>query len=106
LVRQLCDRLEVQLDALAGPLQLTLRTLHRRMQEGTLAQPESERLLAIARVFNRAVYVLGDEEKAAHWLKSHPPVFLGRTPLECMETWLGIQQVETILGRIEGGVYS
>jgi putative toxin-antitoxin system antitoxin component (TIGR02293 family) len=106
LVRQLCDRLDVRLDTLTGPLQLTLRTLHRRMQNGTLAQPESERLLAIARVFSRAVYVLGDREKAAHWLKSHPPVFLGKTPLECMGTWLGIQEVEGVLWRIQDGVYS
>ncbi len=106
LARQLAGRLEVPLDSLAGPLQLTLRTLHRRMQQGTLAQPESERLLALTRIFFQSVHTLGTEEKAAHWLRSRPRVFLGKTPLECMETWLGIRQVETVLGRIEGGVYS
>jgi len=106
LVRQLCDRLGVQLDALAGPLQLTIRTLHRRIQNGTLAQPESERLLAVLRVFKRAVIVLGNEEKAACWLASRPPAFLGKSPLECMETWLGIRQVEAVLWRIQDGVCS
>lgn len=106
LARQLAERLEVPLDSLVGPLQLNLRTLHRRMQQGTLAQPESERLLAITRIFFQCVHVLGTEEKAAHWLQSRPRVFMGKTPLECMETWLGIRQVETALGRIEGGVYS
>ena len=106
LVRQMSERLEVPLDSLAGPMQLTLRTLHRRMQEGTLAQPESERLLALIRVFFQAVHLLGTEEKAAHWLKSRPQVFLGKTPLECMETWLGIRQVEGILWRIQDGVFS
>ncbi|MBI4328223.1 MAG: DUF2384 domain-containing protein [Chloroflexi bacterium] len=106
LVREMGELLKVPLDSLAGPLQLTLRTLHRRMQEGTLAQPESERLLALIRVFFQAVHVLGTEEKAAHWLKSQPPVFLGKTPLQCMETWLGIRQVESVLWRIQDGVFS
>jgi putative toxin-antitoxin system antitoxin component (TIGR02293 family) len=106
LVREMSHRLELPLEALTGPLQLTGRTLHRRMQEGTLAQAESERVLALARVYFRAAAVLGEEIKAQRWLKSNPPALAGRTPLECMQTWLGIRQVETILGRIEGGVYS
>lgn len=106
LVREMSQRLDLPLEALTRPLQLTGRTLHRRMQEGTLAQTESERLLALARVYFHAAGVLGDETKAQRWLKSSPPVLAGKTPLECMETWLGIRQVETILGRIEGGVYS
>ncbi len=106
LVREISDRLKLSLDALAGPLQLTVRTLHRRMQEGTLAQPESERLLALAKLYFEAARILGAESKAGHWLQSRPPILLGKTPLECMETWLGIRQVETILGRIEAGVYS
>jgi putative toxin-antitoxin system antitoxin component (TIGR02293 family) len=106
LVREMAERLEAPLESLSEPLQLTGRTLHRRVQEGRLAQPESERLLALVRVYFHAVEVLGDETRAMRWLKSRPPVLAGRTPLECMETWLGIRQVETVLGRIEGGVYS
>jgi putative toxin-antitoxin system antitoxin component (TIGR02293 family) len=106
LVREMSQRLDLPLEGLTGPLQLTGRTLHRRMQEGTLAQAESERMLALARVYFRAAAVLGEENKARRWLKSNPPALAGRTPLECMQTWLGIRQVERILGRIEGGVYS
>ncbi len=106
LARQLSDRLELSLDALAEPLQLTLRTLHRRIQQGTLAQGESERLLALARVFFQATEVLGTEAKASHWLKGRIRALGSKTPLECMETWLGIRQVEGILWRIRDGVYS
>lgn len=106
LARQLSDRLELSLDALAPPLQLTLRTLHRRIQQGTFAQGESERLLALVRVFFQAAEVLGTEAKASHWLKGRIRALSGKTPLECMETWLGIRQVEGILWRIRDGVYS
>lgn len=106
LVRELSERLDLPLESLASPLQLTARTLHRRIQGGKLAQPESERLLALMRVYFRAAQVLGTTEKAAQWLKSRPRVLAGKTPLECMETWLGIRQVEGILWRIQDGVYS
>lgn len=106
LVREMSRRLGLPVEGLALPLQLTARTLHRRMHEGTLARSESERLLTLARVYTYAREVLGDEGRARRWMTSSPPVLAGRTPLECMETWLGIRQVETVLGRIAGGVYS
>lgn len=105
-VRELANRLGLSLDGFTGPLQLTSRTLHRRMQEGVLTQAESERLLALVRTFFRAVHLLGNEEKAAHWLKSRPPVLLGKAPLEVMDTWLGMQQVEALLSRMHDGAYS
>jgi putative toxin-antitoxin system antitoxin component (TIGR02293 family) len=85
---------------------LTLRTLHRRIQQGRLAVGESERLLALVRIFFEAAEVLGAEAKAAHWLKGRVRALGGKTPLECMETCLGIRQVEGILWRIRDGVYS
>lgn len=104
LLRQLAGRLDLSIEQLAGPLQLTPRTLLRRLQEGTLAQPESERLLAITRLFFQTACVLDGETKAAHWLQSPLPVLAGKTPLDCMTTWLGIQQVQATLWRIEDGV--
>ncbi len=106
LLRQFSERVGVPLEALATPLQMTARALQRRIQEGTLGQGESERLLAMIRLFFQAVRVLGEETKAVRWLQSRPPLLLGHTPLESMDTWLGIRSIETILGRIEGGVYS
>ncbi|MBI2946407.1 MAG: DUF2384 domain-containing protein [Verrucomicrobia bacterium] len=106
LVRELAERLELPVEAMAGPLQLTLRTLHRRLQEGTLALAESERILALGRILARAIAVLGDETKAVHWLHSRIPALDSKTPLDCAWTWIGIRQVETELGRIEDGVYS
>lgn len=106
LIRELAERLELPVEGLAGPLQLTNRTLHRRLQEGTLGFAESERLLALGRILSRAIAVLGDEKRAVHWLHSNIPALGSKTPLDCAQTWIGIKQVETALGRIEDGVYS
>lgn len=53
-----------------------------------------------------AIEVLGDADKAQHWLDSRPPVFQGRSPAELLETEQGADLVETVLGRIAYGIYS
>lgn len=106
LARDLAVRLGLPVEAMATPLQLTIRTFHRRLQEGTLAFAESERLFAWARILNRAIAVLGDETKAVHWLRSPVRALDSKAPLDCAQTWIGIRQVEAVLGRIEDGVYS
>lgn len=106
LIHLLSERLGLPVDTLAAPLQLTLRTLQRRLQEGRLGQVESERLHALVRLFFQAVEVLGAEAKAVHWLTSPERALGGRTPLSCAETLPGLRQVENELWRIQDVVYS
>ena len=87
-------------------MHLPPRTLHRRLEHGRLSLDESERLLAIAKIFRQAAEVLGSEAKAVHWLKSPVPALEGRTPLQCAETQVGLREVEDVLTRIEDVVYS
>ncbi|PKN17713.1 MAG: hypothetical protein CVU71_14885 [Deltaproteobacteria bacterium HGW-Deltaproteobacteria-6] len=58
------------------------------------------------RLLQRAVEVLGDEEKAKRWLSSPQKTLGGKTPLEYSESDVNAQEVEDLLGRIEWGVYS
>ncbi len=106
LLRKLADQLKLGLAELALLLHLTTRTLHRRMEQGRLSLDESERLLAITRIFTQAVEVLGSEAKAVRWLKSPVRALDGRTPLQCAETQIGLREVEDVLTRIEDVVYS
>jgi putative toxin-antitoxin system antitoxin component (TIGR02293 family) len=54
----------------------------------------------------RAEEVLGSRERAGAWLRG-PVRALGEArPLELLDTDLGAQQVEQVLGRIEHGVHS
>lgn len=92
--------------ALASVTRIAVRTLTRRKKEGRLRPEESERLLRIGLLFDRAVEVLGGRELAQQWFIT-PIIALGRvTPLEYADTEPGAREVENVLGRIEYGVFS
>ena len=67
------------------------RTLARRKQEARFPPNESERLMRIALLFNRAVDVLGAEETARDWLKTPNPALGGQTPLAFADTEPGVR---------------
>ena len=106
LVRQLADQLRLNLEELAIPLRMAPRTLHRRLEQGRLELDESERLLALIRIFTLAKQTLGSADKAVHWIKSPLQALRGQTPLQSAETQIGLRQIEDILIRIADVVYS
>ena len=86
-------------------LQLPLRTLQRRKQEGVLHIDESDRLLRAARVFAQAVSLFdGDFEAARTWFVKPLEALGGDSPMEYASTELGAREVETIIGRLEYGI--
>jgi putative toxin-antitoxin system antitoxin component (TIGR02293 family) len=103
----LAKRLDISQDRLSELAQIAKTTLHRRIKEHQpLAQDESERVIRLYTVYQKAVDVFDDEERAARWFSSHPKALGGKTPLEFMETEPGARYVEKLLGRIEHGVFS
>jgi putative toxin-antitoxin system antitoxin component (TIGR02293 family) len=50
--------------------------------------------------------VLGSQERAGAWLRGTVRAHGWVSPLDLLDTDLGAQQVEQILGRLEHGVYS
>ncbi len=102
---KLRDRLKVSDNLLSKIVQIPKRTLTRRRQDGRLRTDESERVLRIARVYDKALDVLESEEAAGNWLKK-PARGLGyKITLEYADTELGAQEVINLLGRIEHGVF-
>ena len=103
----LARHLRISQEQLSELIYLPKRTLHRRIEQGeVLKQDESERVLRLFRLYNRAVEVFADEERAARWFSSRPKALGGKTPLEFMKTEPGARWVEEVLGRIEHGVFS
>lgn len=102
---RLQNALEIRAHELAGIVQIPVRTLARRQREKHLDIDESERVLRIGSLFDRAVEVLGGEDHARHWLKSPQKALGGRTPLEYADTEPGAREVEDLLGRLEHGVF-
>jgi putative toxin-antitoxin system antitoxin component (TIGR02293 family) len=106
LARELAQKMEVTLEDMAGLLRLNPRTFQRRMDEGTLSLGESERLWELSRLFSRAVGVLESVCGAVNWFKNPIQALGWATPLAYARTSVGLREVESILGRIEHGVYS
>ena len=102
---ELRARLGVSSSTLGAVIGVSERTLARRKKEGRFKPDESDRLLRIVRLHQRAVEVLG-EDAAAAWLTT-PKRFLGdRTPLEFADTEIGAYEIDQALGRLEHGVFA
>jgi putative toxin-antitoxin system antitoxin component (TIGR02293 family) len=99
-------RFEIPMGELTAVLHLPARTLARRKREGRLHADESDRLFRVGRVAALADEILGETAKAARWLRQPNRALGGRTPLEALDTDLGATQVETVLRRVEHGLFS
>lgn len=99
-------RYEVPVARVADILGLPPRTLARRKKERRLSAEESDRLVRLARVTAVADDVLETPKIAGEWLRTPNRVLGGAAPIDLLGTDLGAEQVETILVRIDYGVYS
>ena len=85
-LNKLCKHMGVPENRLATTVNIAQRPLTRRKLEGRFRPDESERVLRIARLFERAVAVMGSEQRAQQWFQL-PVKGLGRkTPLEFADT--------------------
>ena len=99
-------RYGIPLTTLARVIDLPARTLARRKKERRFSPSESDRLVRVARVAAAAEDALEDHHKAGRWLQKPNRALGGVIPLDLLSSDLGADQVETILGRIDYGVYS
>jgi putative toxin-antitoxin system antitoxin component (TIGR02293 family) len=107
LPRKAFDRLQVALgvpqNELAGFVMIPIRTLSRRQR---LLIPESDRVLRVGLLFQRALEVLGEPEAARRWMLSPKKGLSGGSPLQTARTEIGARRVEQLLGQIEHGIFS
>jgi putative toxin-antitoxin system antitoxin component (TIGR02293 family) len=83
------------------------RTLSRRLANNErLSAEESDRTVRLARIVALAINTLGDSKKASSWLQTPNRALDGQRPLDLLDTDTGAKSVETVLGRIEYGIYS
>lgn len=83
------------------------RTLtKRRSTRGRLSTGESDRLVSVVRILALANETFQDRRSASEWLR-RPNRSLGdRRPIDLLGTDSGARLVETVLGRVDYGVYS
>jgi len=98
---------DVREDELAHAVCIARRTLARRKsKDEQFTLVESERILRLASLFQKASEVFESEEKARRWFKNPKRALGGNTPLDYADTEFGAREVEDLLNRIDHGVYS
>ena len=105
-VNELCMDLLITRQEVARYTGIPERTLNRKMKEGRLSCGQSERIVRLSRLLEKAESVLGTQKQAVQWLKAPRSHFRGKTPLDMVETELGTEAVSNLLGRIEHGVFT
>ncbi len=96
--------LGVSTEEFAEVLGIPARTLARRTER--FKPDESERLLRVGSVVQKAYDVLEDMTAVRRWLNQPKRALGGLTPLRCCDTEIGAREVEALLIRIEHGVFS
>lgn len=86
-------------------LSIAPATLYRRLASGRFTAQESDRLARLARMYARALDVLGDHESVRDWFMASNASLGGKKPFDLTHTDPGCVEVERLLGRIEYGVF-
>ena len=83
------------------------RTLkHRRARREPLSRDESDKLARLVRIYDLAVRVFAEPERARAWLEQPKKRFAGRTPLAMLRTEAGGRLVEEFLVQIDEGMFA
>jgi len=106
-IASLAEDLSIERTTLARVVGTSDRKFSVRLASGSrLSADESKRVARIARVVAKSVDTFGTLEKASHWLNGSNRALGGQVPLDLLRADEGAQEVETILGRIDYGLYS
>lgn len=92
---------------LAPVLHITQRTFQRRKVARRLLPDESDRLLRLSKLIGKALELFeGDVQATKTWLDSPIAALGGARPIELAQTEPGAAEVETLIGRLEHGVFA
>ncbi len=105
-VEDLSECLQLSISEFSLLLPVSSRTLQRYSSNTSLSKDLSDRVLHIAKVFNKALMVFGNNEKAVAWLKHESIALGGFKPLDLLDTYFGIELVFDELQRILHGVFA
>lgn len=96
----------ISISEIASVIEVSERTLARRKALGRFSPAESERLLRLSNVFEKALgFFEGDVKGAVAWLRSPNRALGHKTPFTYARTEIGARQVEDLIGRLAHGVF-
>jgi putative toxin-antitoxin system antitoxin component (TIGR02293 family) len=104
---QLANHSGIPVSRIAAVVGIPERTLARRKTSGRLTLDESERLLRLANIFEKACDLFeGDVPAAVNWLTAEKKALGEQVPLDYSRTELGAREVENLIGQLEHGVFA
>jgi putative toxin-antitoxin system antitoxin component (TIGR02293 family) len=105
-LRSVRERLGLTIADVARILGAGERTVIRKEQQRTpLSATESDRAYRLARVADLAIEMIGDETRAASWLRTPSAYLGGETPVAMLDTEVGTELVfESLYAIAYGGV--
>ena len=90
---------------LSSILPISQRQLVRYSDSHKLNKEITSHLIQLIEMFQRGFKLFG-KEKFKLWIRTSNKVLNNNKPIEIMDTSIGIEIIEDIIGRIEHGVYS
>lgn len=103
----LAERIESGRPVLARCLGISPRRLTHIWSAGSrLTATESDRVVRLAAIYSAAVEMIGDECKAAQWLRTGNRALGGERPIDRLDTDIGARVVGEVLGRTAPAVSS
>ncbi len=85
---------------------LSARTMERRKKQRKLSTDESQKIARFARVVALGDAVFEDPQVTSRWLERSNTALGGLLPMELLDTEEGAREVESVLRRLEYGIYS
>ena len=106
-LERLAEQMGLSRLAVARALGISERTLSRRVgSRARMTAGESDRVVRMARLLAQAGETFGSAAKASQWLQTPNRAMGGERPFDRLDTDAGTQSVETVLGRIDYGIFS
>lgn len=90
---------------LSSILPISQRQLFRYPADHNLNKEITSHLIQIIELFQKGFKLFG-VEKFKLWIRTSNKVLSGNKPIEIMDTSIGVEMIEDVIGRIEHGVYS
>ena len=87
-------------------VKLSARTMERRKKQKKLTADESQKIARFARVVALGDAVFEDPQVTSQWLARANPALGGLVPLDVLDTEEGAREVESVLRRLEYGIFS
>lgn len=100
------EKSSLDYDKLAKTLSVTRATLINKKPAEKFNASLSERIIGLAEIYSYGFEVFENKERFNSWVNSPNNALAGKSPYDLLDSQFGREEVMSIIGRIDYGVYS